>query len=74
MINNWQQNRIIHSKEYQVKASLEVNELIFTSKKDKVITLVDGTTLIEFVSCSYLGLDTHPKILNAIKKILIAMA
>ena len=68
MINNWQQNRIIHSKEYQVKASLEVNELIFTSKKDKVITLVDGTTLIEFVSCSYLGLDTHPKILNAIKK------
>lgn len=35
------------------------------SRNRKVLTLADGTTCTEFISCSYLGLETNPKLVNA---------
>ena len=35
------------------------------SRQGKRITLADGTTCTEFVSCSYLGLESHPSLVQA---------
>ncbi|NUU38433.1 aminotransferase class I/II-fold pyridoxal phosphate-dependent enzyme [Pseudomonas sp. C2B4] len=35
------------------------------SRKGKALTLVDGTTCTEFISCSYLGLESHPMLVQA---------
>lgn len=35
------------------------------SRNGKVLTLADGTTCTEFISCSYLGLETNPKLVEA---------
>lgn len=35
------------------------------SRQGKRITLLDGTTCTEFVSCSYLGLESHPALIQA---------
>lgn len=36
-----------------------------SSREGKRITLQDGATFTEFVSCSYLGLETHPALIDA---------
>ncbi|WP_440974348.1 aminotransferase class I/II-fold pyridoxal phosphate-dependent enzyme [Pseudomonas koreensis] len=36
-----------------------------TSRQEKHITLKEGGTFVEFVSCSYLGLETHPALIEA---------
>ena len=36
------------------------------SRVGKRITLQDGDTFTEFVSCSYLGLETHPALMDAV--------
>jgi len=38
------------------------------SRVGKFITLQDGGTFTEFVSCSYLGLETHPKLISAARQ------
>lgn len=68
MGQNWQKERIIQSRAYQLKAYDEVNELVFKERNGKLVTLIDGTQLVEFVSCSYLGLDTDPRIISAVNK------
>ncbi|CAI8876773.1 Aminotransferase class I/II-fold pyridoxal phosphate-dependent enzyme [Pseudomonas sp. IT-P12] len=35
------------------------------SRKGKELTLDDGTTCTEFISCSYLGLESHPQLIHA---------
>lgn len=35
------------------------------SRNGKVLTLADGTTCTEFISCSYLGLESHPLLIQA---------
>ncbi|MDY7065940.1 2-amino-3-ketobutyrate coenzyme A ligase [Pseudomonas extremaustralis] len=39
--------------------------LTVASRKGKRITLKEGGTFTEFVSCSYLGLETHPSLIEA---------
>lgn len=63
--SNWLKQKIIFSRGYQEKAFHEVNELVFKKREGREITLTDDTKLIEFVSCSYLGLDLDPRIISA---------
>lgn len=35
------------------------------SREGKVLTLADGSCCVEFISCSYLGLEAHPALINA---------
>lgn len=57
---NWQKKKIERSIKYQTRVFNEhINELVITRRNGKVITVNDGREMIEFVSCSYLGLETH---------------
>jgi len=62
---NWLKRKITYSKTHQEKAFEEVNELVFKERVGRYITLVDDTSLIDFVSCSYLGLDLDERIINS---------
>lgn len=62
---NWLRRRIYQAEEHQAVAFEEVNELIIKERHGRRITLIDDTELVEFVSCSYLGLDTDPRIIDA---------
>ncbi len=62
---NWQKMKIQQSKTFQNKAFEAVNNLVVKKRNGRVITLDDNSTLIEFMSCSYLGLDQHPAIVSA---------
>ncbi|WP_322394719.1 hypothetical protein [Escherichia coli] len=69
---NWQKKKIERSIKYQTRVFNEhINELVITRRNGKVITVNDGREMIEFVSCSYLGLETHEnlkhEITNALK-------
>nr|WP_266098449.1 aminotransferase class I/II-fold pyridoxal phosphate-dependent enzyme [Klebsiella pasteurii] len=46
--------------------SEHINELVVAKRDGKVITLDDGRKMVEFVSCSYLGLETHPALKIAV--------
>lgn len=63
--NNWQRKKILLSKKHQYKAFAEINELVVTERRGKKIILVDGAELIEFISCSYLGLDQDVRVIEA---------
>jgi 7-keto-8-aminopelargonate synthetase-like enzyme len=38
---------------------------VITERDGKRVTLADGSSAIEFVSCSYLGLEQHPELVEA---------
>jgi 7-keto-8-aminopelargonate synthetase-like enzyme len=60
-MENWQKRKIDRSLKYQTRVFSEhINELVAVKRDGKVITLDDGRKMVEFVSCSYLGLETHP--------------
>lgn len=63
--DNWQRKKIFYSKEHQDKAFETVNEIIFKERKGRKIYLIDGGVLIDFVSCSYLGLDLDERVIEA---------
>jgi 7-keto-8-aminopelargonate synthetase-like enzyme len=63
--DNWQKKKIQKSKQHQLKAFDSINDLIVRERHGKTVTLVDGTVLKEFMSCSYLGLDQDPRIVAA---------
>lgn len=63
--DNWMKNKIEAARGYQDIAYHEVNELVFTNREGRLLTLVDGSQLIDFVSCSYLGLDMDPRVIAA---------
>ena len=65
IMNNWQKNKIIRSKEFQSKAYDEINNLIVTERNGKQILLADGQQVTEFMSCSYLGLDQDKRVVAA---------
>ncbi len=50
------------------EAGLYKNERIITSPQDAVIRLQDGSEVINFCANNYLGLSSHPKVLEAAKK------
>ena len=41
-------------------AELGLMHTHFTARDGRVVTLPDGHDAVEFINCSYLGLDTHP--------------
>lgn len=66
-MQNWQRNKIEKSVKYQTRVFSEnINELIVTEREGKKIRLDDGREMIEFVSCSYLGIETHKKLKVAV--------
>lgn len=62
---NWLKNKIMISKSHQSLAFQKINELVMKERCNREITLIDGKKLIDFFSCSYLGLDMDPRIIKA---------
>jgi len=66
-MENWQKSKIDRSLKYQTRVFSEnINELVVVKRDGKEITLDDGRKMVEFVSCSYLGLETHEALRKAI--------
>jgi 7-keto-8-aminopelargonate synthetase-like enzyme len=61
---NWMQTKIVQSNYFQDIAFDEINHLLFVERKGKKVKLTCGTSLIEFVSCSYLGLDQDKRLVK----------
>lgn len=61
---NWMQAKIAQSNYFQSKAFDEINNLLIIERKGKKVKLVCGDSLIEFVSCSYLGLDQDRRLIE----------
>lgn len=60
---NWQSQKIKRSEHNQEKVySLGVNRNVFNARNAKVIKLVNGAEIVEFSSCSYLGLELDPRL------------
>jgi 7-keto-8-aminopelargonate synthetase-like enzyme len=63
---NWQKEKIKKSSFHQnLSFSSGINNKNVTSRKEKWIELADGTSATEFMSCSYLGLETDNRLKNA---------
>jgi 7-keto-8-aminopelargonate synthetase-like enzyme len=41
----------------------------FSNRDGKRITLADGRDAVEFINCSYLGLDTHPALIEGAREV-----
>lgn len=61
---NWMQAKISQSHYFQSKAFDEINNLLIVERKGKKVKLASGESLIEFVSCSYLGLDQDKRLVK----------
>ncbi|MCF6766247.1 aminotransferase class I/II-fold pyridoxal phosphate-dependent enzyme [Thiotrichales bacterium 19S3-7] len=64
-MTNWFEKKINNSELAQTTASDSVNNTIYRKRLKRHLVLNNGTKLIDFVSCSYLGLDQDPRILKA---------
>ena len=63
---NWVQSRVSKTSDALDRAFDEgLTGHVFTSREGKLVRLEDGTDAIEFVSCSYLGLEEHPALIGA---------
>ncbi|HEV2614264.1 MAG TPA: aminotransferase class I/II-fold pyridoxal phosphate-dependent enzyme [Gammaproteobacteria bacterium] len=62
---NWQKKRILDSKGFQNIAFDEVNELLIRERAGRKLFLTSGEVLIDFISCSYLGLDLDKRVIEA---------
>ena len=49
-------------------SGLYKNERVITSPQGADITLADGRSVINFCANNYLGLSSHPKVIEAAKK------
>jgi 7-keto-8-aminopelargonate synthetase-like enzyme len=65
LTHNWQQKKILHSKQHQDKIYRLLNNQNYISRTAKNIVLEDGSSYTEFISCSYLGLDQDIRIIGA---------
>lgn len=67
---NWLSDRINSSRPHQEKIwTREINDLTITSRtKGRGIICSEGNEYIDFMSCSYLGLERHPALIHAIKE------
>ena len=64
-MSNWQKQKIEASRAFQSRAYEAVNKLLFKKREGRCLTLANDSKLVEFVSCSYLGLDLEPRIIHA---------
>ncbi len=63
---NWVESRVAKTSDALDRAFEEgLTGHVFTWRDGKRVRLVDGTEAVEFVSCSYLGLEVHPALVNA---------
>ncbi|WP_199736201.1 aminotransferase class I/II-fold pyridoxal phosphate-dependent enzyme [Micromonospora sp. HM5-17] len=63
---NWVATRVQNSSDALDQAFAEgLTGHVFTAREGKTVTLAGGRKAVEFVSCSYLGLETHPALLTA---------
>lgn len=62
---NWQKEKISKSFQHQIEAFEKINNLVFIKREGKKIILANGFSLVEFISCSYLGLDLDKRIIDA---------
>lgn len=68
--NNWLSNRINLSKPHQEKIwDLGINDLTISNRTEgRGIVCSTGKEYIDFMSCSYLGLERHPALMQAVKE------
>lgn len=65
---NWQANKIKSAQSHQnLGWDSGINNLEFQKRNGKQLTLKDGREVVEFVSCSYLGLETDESLITAAK-------
>ncbi|MGM3175485.1 aminotransferase class I/II-fold pyridoxal phosphate-dependent enzyme [Dickeya lacustris] len=67
---NWLSDRIQSSRPHQEQIwKREINDLTITSRtKGRGIICGEGKEYVDFMSCSYLGLERHPALINAVKE------
>lgn len=54
---------------YKSAVEKDLMQLSIKARKDKYVVLPNGREVVEFANCSYLGLDLHPKVLEAYKSV-----
>ncbi|MGC0372001.1 MAG: hypothetical protein DGJ47_000705 [Rickettsiaceae bacterium] len=52
---------------YQKAVQSDLMQVTIKGRKGKQVVMPDGSKVVEFINCSYLGLDLHPKIVKASK-------
>ena len=62
---NWQQQRILKSEPYQEVAYKSVNEMVVAKREKRKLILDNDKELLDFMSCSYLGLDLDKRVIAA---------
>lgn len=64
---NWLKDKIQASRHYQAYAD-QINGLVIKKREGRVLTLTNDVQLVDFVSCSYLGLDEDQRLIDAASK------
>ena len=63
---NWVASRVSKTSDSLDRAFAEgLTGHVITARDGKQVTLTDGSEAVEFVSCSYLGLESHPDLIAA---------
>ena len=63
---NWVVSRVSKTSDSLDRAFEEgLTGHVITARDGKQVTLTDGSEAVEFVSCSYLGLESHPDLIAA---------
>lgn len=63
---NWVAARVSKTSDSLDRAFAEgLTGHVITARDGKQVTLTDGSAAVEFVSCSYLGLESHPDLIAA---------
>ncbi|MFF3904830.1 aminotransferase class I/II-fold pyridoxal phosphate-dependent enzyme [Streptomyces sp. NPDC001848] len=57
------------SAQYKRAVGSNLMQVSITGRKGKSVFLPDGRDVVEFVNCSYLGLDLHPRVIAASKSV-----
>lgn len=64
--SNWVASRVSKTSDSLDRAFAEgLTGHVITARTGKRVQLTDGSDAVEFVSCSYLGLETHPELIAA---------
>ena len=63
---NWVASRVSKTSDSLDRAFAEgLTGHVITARNGKRVNLIDGSEAVEFVSCSYLGLESHPDLIAA---------
>lgn len=54
---------------YQSAVEKQVMQVSIKGRNGKRVTLPDNREVVEFINCSYLGLDVHPQVINAYSQV-----